>query len=326
MLLLGDSSELQASTYLHFFRVYLSTLITIALTGLILLIALALAIALRNDREYLALCIFLAADLYYTSLTLWNQVYHQPSTRWGGGVPFALTTMVSLVAGLEFARLVLKLRRTRWIAAYEWTVSLTVVLYRMVVFDHPDTNRIFLFALFGGILLCISPLNVALPLYALWRWYKTRSFDALLLSLPLLVRGLYFVGFVIFFLLGLAKGMKPGGEPLVPMPFLLTYWSEVTNFFFLLAVLLFLILRTVRVARAQASSAAEIAAAQTTQQLLLSRSSHPTPGFAVESVYLPASQVGGDFSSSRPTPPMARSSPSWATSLARGSRQPCGSP
>jgi len=48
-------------------------------------------------------------------------------------------------------------------------------------------------------------------------------------------------------------------------------------------------------ARARAAFAAELHAASTVQQLLLQSASRPTPGFQVESAYLPASEVGGDF-------------------------------
>jgi hypothetical protein len=48
-------------------------------------------------------------------------------------------------------------------------------------------------------------------------------------------------------------------------------------------------------ARARAAFAAELHAASTVQQLLLQSASRPTPGFHVDSVYLPASEVGGDF-------------------------------
>jgi hypothetical protein len=48
-------------------------------------------------------------------------------------------------------------------------------------------------------------------------------------------------------------------------------------------------------ARVRAAFAAELHAASTVQQLLLQSTSRPTPGFQVESVYLPASEVGGDF-------------------------------
>jgi GAF domain-containing protein len=51
----------------------------------------------------------------------------------------------------------------------------------------------------------------------------------------------------------------------------------------------------VNAAQTQAAFAAELHAASTVQQLLLQSASRSTPGFQVDSVYLPASEVGGDF-------------------------------
>jgi len=55
-------------------------------------------------------------------------------------------------------------------------------------------------------------------------------------------------------------------------------------------------------ARERAAFAAELQAASTVQQLLLQSASRSTPGFQVESVYLPASEVGGDFFLVSPAP------------------------
>jgi len=55
-------------------------------------------------------------------------------------------------------------------------------------------------------------------------------------------------------------------------------------------------------AQERAAYAAELQAASSVQQLLLQAGSRPTPGFEVESVYLPASEVGGDFFYVEPTP------------------------
>jgi serine phosphatase RsbU (regulator of sigma subunit) len=55
-------------------------------------------------------------------------------------------------------------------------------------------------------------------------------------------------------------------------------------------------------ARERAAYAAELQAASSVQQLLLQGGSRPTPGFKVESVYLPASEVGGDFFYVQPAP------------------------
>jgi hypothetical protein len=58
----------------------------------------------------------------------------------------------------------------------------------------------------------------------------------------------------------------------------------------------------VSTARDRAAYAAELQAASTVQQLLLQSASRATPGFHVESVYLPASEVGGDFFFVQPAP------------------------
>jgi hypothetical protein len=58
----------------------------------------------------------------------------------------------------------------------------------------------------------------------------------------------------------------------------------------------------VETARERAAYAAELQAASTVQQLLLQSASRSTPGFHVDSVYLPASEVGGDFFFVSPAP------------------------
>lgn len=58
----------------------------------------------------------------------------------------------------------------------------------------------------------------------------------------------------------------------------------------------------VETARERAAYAAELQAASTVQQLLLQSASQTTPGFEVNSVYLPASEVGGDFFFVAPAP------------------------
>ena len=55
-------------------------------------------------------------------------------------------------------------------------------------------------------------------------------------------------------------------------------------------------------ARDHAALEAELHAASTVQQLLLQSASGATPGFRVDSVYLPASEVGGDFFLVSPAP------------------------
>jgi serine phosphatase RsbU (regulator of sigma subunit) len=66
--------------------------------------------------------------------------------------------------------------------------------------------------------------------------------------------------------------------------------------------LAFVVLRAIRIARSRSALAAELKAAQNVQQLLLTHAAQPTPGFLIESVYLPAAEVGGDFYFVSPAP------------------------
>ncbi|UWZ84537.1 GAF domain-containing SpoIIE family protein phosphatase [Occallatibacter riparius] len=63
-----------------------------------------------------------------------------------------------------------------------------------------------------------------------------------------------------------------------------------------------LVAEMVEAARHRAAYAAELQAASTVQQLLLQGASRSIPGFQVEPVYVPASEVGGDFYLVYPTP------------------------
>jgi len=61
------------------------------------------------------------------------------------------------------------------------------------------------------------------------------------------------------------------------------------------ALALIMLIRSTRMSRRQAILESELAAAQQVQQVLLPEQIETVPGFAVETVYQPAEQVGGDF-------------------------------
>jgi hypothetical protein len=77
-----------------------------------------------------------------------------------------------------------------------------------------------------------------------------------------------------------------------PFPLLL---ENVTAFIFLLALLIFLVRRFSLARKEEERMTSEFEAARTVQSLLIPAAAPATPGFAVENVYLPAQEVGGDF-------------------------------
>ncbi|MGO8756529.1 MAG: SpoIIE family protein phosphatase [Terracidiphilus sp.] len=64
---------------------------------------------------------------------------------------------------------------------------------------------------------------------------------------------------------------------------------------FVLSLAIILVLRSTRIAQQQAHLETEMAAAREVQQIILPDQIESLPGFAIESAYEPAQQVGGDF-------------------------------
>jgi hypothetical protein len=81
---------------------------------------------------------------------------------------------------------------------------------------------------------------------------------------------------------------------LTQKPFPISY-PQVTDALFLLAVFAILILRFTRTRSQEERFAGEVQAARNVQQFLIPEILPDTPGLAIESVYRPAAEVGGDF-------------------------------
>jgi phosphoserine phosphatase RsbU/P len=77
-------------------------------------------------------------------------------------------------------------------------------------------------------------------------------------------------------------------------PFSVSF-STVSDILSTLALGIIVLLRSTRTSRRQAQLESEMEAAQQVQQILVPEQVGDIPGFKVESVYLPAQQVGGDF-------------------------------
>jgi len=126
---------------------------------------------------------------------------------------------------------------------------------------------------------------------ATWR----RNFEAGLLLIPLV---LSLVGWIEPVLTG---GMtdwegRPYRSPLTlqlgPIPI---HFAAIADFAGLLVIVLIIFVRFLRIHRDQERASSELAAARSVQELMIPHESLETPGFEVESIYNPATEVGGDF-------------------------------
>jgi hypothetical protein len=78
--------------------------------------------------------------------------------------------------------------------------------------------------------------------------------------------------------------------------------NYVSGILFSISLAIIILLRSSRTSRRQALLESELQAAQQVQQVLVPEQTSPIPGFSIESVYLPAQQVGGDFFQILPIP------------------------
>ena len=124
-----------------------------------------------------------------------------------------------------------------------------------------------------------------------------RDMDALLLLAP---TGLY-LGFG--FIYNIATLLSQAGwmampEVLLdslPLPPFRIHWTNLFNLIFLAALLAFLIRRFTQARQSEERYAGQLDAARQVQQVLLPEAIAEVPGFAVDCVYHPAEEVGGDF-------------------------------
>ncbi|WP_348261273.1 PP2C family protein-serine/threonine phosphatase [Telmatobacter sp. DSM 110680] len=128
-----------------------------------------------------------------------------------------------------------------------------------------------------------------------------RNFEAGLLLIPLV---LTLVGIIEPFLTG---GMGDFGgvtykSPLTiqagPIPI---HFAAIADFTGLLAIIVIIFVRFLRIHHEQERASGELAAARSVQELMIPREKVETPGYEVDSVYNPANEVGGDFFHVEPT-------------------------
>jgi hypothetical protein len=298
ILLLGTPSQIADASALYAFRAFSSNVMNTTLDVLLLLVALALALTLRSEREYLALFCWAAALALQNALSLYLLKTNATYTS-ALGFLILIINLAEVIAQLEFVQMVLGIARTRLFIGYEIALVFTILVinswvsWEQLFGPGADSGFVIAAQVFGVIL--FFPFGVGLPLLALWTWWKRRNPDALLIFVPLLAESAYQYASIGLFFLHVLRLVKTANLSIVPIPGFEIAWSELTSFIAAVTLLVFIVLRTLRIARARAEAAAEIEAAKTVQQVLLARASQPTPGFIVESVYRPASQVGGDF-------------------------------
>jgi hypothetical protein len=243
----------------------------------------------REEREYLWFALLLLANAIDVGLNISRLLALIP-------LPIsdfidALVESAALLAALAFFSVVLRAARSRtwWLAAALLFISPpTVLLY---VFN---ISSVAIAGLLGT--LAVLPATVWILVTLLKRALQGDR-DALILLVPtLLWQGFPFIDSILLITwqLGWQRWASQWVFPLLTKPFVLMPGPAVGTIF-IFALLLFLIRRFSFARQEGTRLSSEFESARNIQSLLFPAKPPVTPGFAIESVYLPASEVGGDF-------------------------------
>ena len=256
------------------------------------IVALALYLAMRSQPEYLAISVALLANGFQSALIIWSHLLG--FTAANDFLEYVAVGITS-VAGIEFVRLIVHSRRTRWLLALEIVLSLSysgVPLLDIGVLGGNYASFLFALAMFFVPSLVVFAL---LPLLLIWAALRGNR-DARLFVPPFAFIGLLNCwNFLTALSIVFPIMLKFPSMPLFHFGSYTADLWDLWNIVYCVTMLLFLVLRTIGIARERARAAAELEAARTVQQVLIPEEVPTVPGFLLHSVYRPAGQVGGDF-------------------------------
>jgi hypothetical protein len=299
---LGNPADLSRSLELwslHSLFERLPRLVNAILLTILALFLLALYFTQKGHPEYLLLALYeiIQAPIGYIDLAGSSALIGQ---LWYAALVLQLA-VVSAYLYFEFLIAFLALRRRWYIVLLRWTAPILAGIAPTLLFvGHSTVMGVALavvmigtmFWLLGWAIFIFTTLIVST---------LRRNFEAGLLLIPLL---LSLVG-IIEPILTAAKSDWGGTSyqsPLTiqagPIPI---HFAAIADFTGIFVIVLIIFVRFLRIQRDQQRVSSELEAARSVQELMIPQEQIITPGFEVDSVYNPATEVGGDFFHVQPT-------------------------
>ncbi len=244
--------------------------------------------SLRDQREYLALAVWLLCNVGTVGVNFAGYLREAGPTS-GWYLCVALFAAVSTVAELEFMRLLLRRRERRlWL-------TLEAIAFLVELMD-PLVSVGWLPLGVGAATVIIRPLITELFVgVVLLRGAMRGNRDAPLLLLPVALWSLTDIYKFVQLMVWLSSKVLLPDLPKMHWFSYTVSTQTLTDTLGLLSLVLIILQRTVRLSHEKADLASEVAAAEELQLLLMARASKPTPGYNVKTEYRPMQQVGGDF-------------------------------
>jgi phosphoserine phosphatase RsbU/P len=290
---LGEEAALRESMWLTVIGENLGDWTTV-LVGIGLgIVALALFSAQRQHREYLWIFLQFFAAGCVVPLTFY-EYFHNVQASWD------LLKQPLYIAGSLFALLMyfalLRMHFGWWIRV---VVAIAAVGQLLSLFGQ----RLGSFSSLATVVAMVPVLFIIAGVIPVLLFIHMRrgNREAGILLIPVLLQCFgYYTQIVLFVLAqfpGLTEAINRLGARLFNYaigPFQVTLF-QITELSYELSLAIIMVLRSTRISRQQAVLEGEVAAAREVQQVMLPERIEGVPGFAVDSAYLPAQQVGGDF-------------------------------
>jgi len=263
----------------------------LALWCVLLVLSLSLALLVRKAPIYGLLATYAGCHILNSILAEYAAIHYLSNTQWIT-LPSNLVLAIGAIAGLEFCRMVSGSARKLWFTLFEGFYLLSLVLLYLaasgaisfVVYSVADE-------------IARGSVYVVVGIFLLLGMARRRRNAFILGGIGVL----YLLYLSVWNVLSLVH-LGAGTYASVGARFVASVQPERTaDFALIVALFTLLVAQTLDIVRERGAISSEIEAARTMQQLLLARSSEPTPGFAIETAYLPAGEVGGDFFLVSPT-------------------------
>jgi hypothetical protein len=264
------------------------------------IIALALFAAQRQQREYLWIFLLFLVAALHAPLQFYELFHNLPTWKFYIDGCFNIAGLVlQTLMFMAFLRMPLK----RWLGAWLVVAGMGILFGSWQSASGSGSSI--------GTLLSFTPELILLagiiPILLIVHW-RRGNHEAGILLFPAVVGSL-----AIYVQLGvfLVSRIPALATPAFQFQQAIFDWkvgpftidaTSIDGCLFVLSLAIILVLRSTRIAHQQAHLETEMAAAREVQQIILPEQLERVPGFSIESAYVPAQQVGGDFFQILPAP------------------------
>jgi hypothetical protein len=289
-IMIGGPVALAPLTFESYMRGVLIDWIFLVLVSFVVFIVLALYRALPDQKEYLVIALCGGFQLLEVCSSLLTARLRLMSSGLVHGIAI-FADAAFLVLQFEVVLRLVGIRPARWIRALQGVLILSALLTEL---RFAGVVSLFIHRVLESPALIV--LYIAVPIY-LYREMRRGNPDAPVLfafqivwsTIELLYQTSYFLykAHLVSSPAALAPALVVGQYDF--------FAYDIATLYFWVTLLVIIVLRTVRLAREKAEITAEVEAARTVQQVLIPDFLPQIPGLRVETAYLPAQQVGGDF-------------------------------